>query len=91
MSESSQRVTDSIVRIVAASGCLFFVILAVKMGIESLQALSTHALMSNWKNGEMTYEDGFKMTGIFVLFAAVWGYSAVRPKSIAQALNRDKK
>jgi hypothetical protein len=91
MSESSQHKTESVKRIVAAIGCLFFVILAAKMGIESLQALSAHTLMSNWKNGWMTYEDGFKLAGVFVLFAVVWGYYAVRPKSVAQTRNRDKK
>jgi hypothetical protein len=91
MSESSQRNTESVVRIVASIGCLFFVILAVKMGIESLHARSTHELMSNWKNGKMTYEDGFKITGVFAMFAVVWGYCAVRPQSTAQAWNRNKK
>ncbi|HXB03034.1 MAG TPA: hypothetical protein VNV15_09495 [Opitutaceae bacterium] len=91
MSESSQHKTESVKRIVAAIGCLFFVILAIKMGVESLRARSTHELMSNWKNGKMTYEDGFKLTGIFVLFAVVWGYYAVRPKSVAQTRNRAKK
>jgi hypothetical protein len=91
MNESSQHNVETIVRIVATAGCLFFVILAVKMGTESLSAQSTNSLMSNWKNGEMTYEDGFKITGIFAMFAAFFGYYAVRPKSVAQAWNRDKK
>ena len=91
MSESSQDDVELVVRVVAAAGCLFFIVLAVKMGSESLHARSTGELMSNWKNGKKAYQDGFKATGIFVMFAAVWCYCAIKPKRVVEVWKRDKK
>jgi hypothetical protein len=36
--------------------------------------------MNNWKGGTMAYQDGFKLTAVFAVFAALFCYVAVRPK-----------
>ena len=71
----------SLKRIFAVVGCVVFLVLAFKMGAESFHARSAGARMSNWKGGTMTYQDGFKLTVVFVAFAACSGYVAMRPKS----------
>jgi hypothetical protein len=70
----------SISRAFAMVGSLLFFALAVKMGTESFHARSLGSLMSNWKGGTMTYQDGFKLTAVFVVFGAFWFYAAIRPK-----------
>jgi hypothetical protein len=64
-------------RVLAVVGCVIFPGLALKMGTESLHACSARAPMSNWKGGTMTYQDGFKLTAVFVVFAACFCYVAV--------------
>jgi hypothetical protein len=82
MSESLQGRADkaAFARAFSALGCLFFLVLAVKMGTESFHARSLGSLMSNWKGGTMAYQDGFKLTGAFAAFAVAFCYFAVRPK-----------
>ena len=70
-----------IARVFGAAGCLLFLALALKIGTESLHARSMGSLMSNWKGGTMAYQDGFKMTAVFALFALAFCYFAVRPKT----------
>ena len=67
-------------RIFGAAGCVVFLALAFTMGTESSRARSTGVPMSNWKGGTMAYQDGFKLTAVFVAFAIGFGYFAVRPK-----------
>jgi len=82
MNESPAGKTDktTLARAFAAVGCLLFLVLAVKMGAESFHARSVGLLMSNWKGGTMTYQDGFKLTGVFAALAMAYGYFALRPK-----------
>ena len=69
----------SLKRMFAVVGCVVFLVLAFKMGAESFHARSAGTQMSNWKGGTMTYQDGFKLTAVFVVFAAFFCYGAVRP------------
>lgn len=71
----------SIARLLAVVGALLFLVLAVKMGVESCQAHSAASLMSNWKGGTMRYQDGFKLTGLFTSFAGAFFYFAIRRRS----------
>ena len=70
----------SILRMLALGGSLLFLVMAVKMGADSLHARSAGLLMSNGKGGTMAYQDGFKLTGVFAAFAAGFCYFAVRPR-----------
>ena len=83
MSEPLERRTSktAFARTFAAVGCLFFLVLAVKMGAESFHARSVGSLMSNWKGGTMAYQDGFKLSEVFAAFAVGFCYFAVRPKA----------
>jgi hypothetical protein len=68
-------------RVFAAVGCIVFLALALKMGAESLHARSAGVAMSNWKGGTMEYQDGLKLTAVFVVFAAFFCYGAIRQRS----------
>jgi len=65
-------------RILIAGGCLVFLVLALKMGAESLRARSAGSTMNNWKGGTMTYQDGFKLTAAFIALAGYFFYGAAR-------------
>jgi hypothetical protein len=82
MSEPPEGTTDkpAFARVVAAVGCLFSLVLAVKMGAESFHARAVGSLMSNWKGGTMAYQEGFKLAAVFAAFAAAFCYFAVRPR-----------
>lgn len=88
MNEPIKRRSEVVIRVIAVIGALLFVALAVKVGTESWHARSTNSVMPNWKGGTMEYDDGFRITAFLALFAAVWCYCAIRPKSIAEAWNR---
>jgi len=68
-------------RVFAVLGCALFAALALTMGTESLHARAAGSRMSNWKGGTMEYQDGFKCTGVFAVFALAFCYVAVRPKT----------
>ena len=70
----------SLVRVLAIAGCVLFLALAFKIGVESFRARSAGAAMSNWKGGTMAYQDGFKLTVVCVVFAGLFCYVAVRPE-----------
>jgi hypothetical protein len=69
----------SIVRVFAVVGGLLFLALALKMGAESLHARSAGSMMNNWKGGTMAYQDGFKLTAVFAVLAALFCCVAIRP------------
>jgi hypothetical protein len=70
----------SVRRVLAAVASVAFLALALKMGAESFHARSAGAPMNNWKGGTMAYQDGFKLTVVFVAFGACFCYVAVRSK-----------
>lgn len=80
-----------VVRVICAVGCLVFLGLMLKMGVESFHARSIGSLMGNWKGGLMTYRDGFELTAVFAAFAGLWCYCAIRPKSIVESLSRRRR
>jgi hypothetical protein len=79
------------VRILASAGGLSFLILAIAMGTGAFHARRTGQLMSNWKNGIMPYQAGFMVPAVFLMFSAVFFYSAIRPNSIVENWNNGKK
>jgi hypothetical protein len=79
------------VRILASAGGLTFLIFAIAMGTGAFHARRTGELMSNWKNGTMPYQAGFIMTAVFLMFSAVFFYSAIRPNSIVEHWNKGRK
>jgi hypothetical protein len=89
MSESPKRPLESVVRGVSLIGALLFIVLAMRVGTSSWHARIANSPMPNWKGGTMTYEDGFKITALLALFAAIWCYCAIRPKSIADRFKGD--
>jgi hypothetical protein len=81
MSAPPQETTmrKSLARVLYAAGCVLFLTLALKVGVESFRARSAAAAMRNWKGGSMAYRDGFKLTAVLVVFAGCFFYVAVRP------------
>ena len=78
MSTSHEANKTSIVRLLGVVGCLMFLIMALKIGVESWHARSAGSLMSNWKGGTMDYQYGFKLAAVFAVFAGAFFYLAVR-------------
>lgn len=84
--------SNPIGRVIAVIGSLAFVALALYVAAKAFEARSARVMMSNWKNGgKMTYQEGFGLAGVFLLFAGIWFYGALRPKSVVDSFNRSRK
>ena len=88
MKDESQSTGHPVIRIVTATGCVVILALALRVVLIAWHARNTHTLMSNWKNGWMSYQEGFEIAGILILIAGAWGYCAFKTKNATVSDNR---
>jgi hypothetical protein len=67
-------------RIIAGLLALICLCMAAVAGVQATIVLFTGAEMSDWKNGTMTYQWGFTLMGIFLIFATLPVYIAFKPQ-----------
>jgi hypothetical protein len=58
-------------KILASILALIWLCMAITAGVQATIVLVTGAEISDWKNGTMTYQWGFTLMGIFLIFASL--------------------